>query len=144
MCVFYLVSFAIIYFFFFFFFNHKPAFDMRISDWSSDVCSSDLPIRPAVEPCRMAAGLGMDQQPGRVVPRHVLRIVREMPFAGREHAVVVGGAAAPVVAPGKHGVGMGAHGLADRLVRAEAEASRALHEVEPGRLSALQAPTAAV
>src|SRR3546814_4042987 len=25
-----------------FFFNHKTAFDMRISDWSSDVCSSDL------------------------------------------------------------------------------------------------------
>src|SRR3546814_6769621 len=27
----------------FFFFKHKPAYDMRISDWSSDVCSSDLP-----------------------------------------------------------------------------------------------------
>src|SRR3546814_6456756 len=26
----------------FFFFNQKPAYDMRISDWSSDVCSSDL------------------------------------------------------------------------------------------------------
>src|SRR3546814_12696445 len=25
-----------------FFFNHKTAYDMRISDWSSDVCSSDL------------------------------------------------------------------------------------------------------
>src|SRR3546814_5899858 len=25
-----------------FFFNQKPAYDMRISDWSSDVCSSDL------------------------------------------------------------------------------------------------------
>src|SRR3546814_1942307 len=27
---------------FVFFFNHKPAYEMRISDWSSDVCSSDL------------------------------------------------------------------------------------------------------
>src|SRR3546814_3443102 len=27
---------------FFFFFKHKTAYDMRISDWSSDVCSSDL------------------------------------------------------------------------------------------------------
>src|SRR3546814_9603603 len=25
-----------------FFFKHKTAYDMRISDWSSDVCSSDL------------------------------------------------------------------------------------------------------
>src|SRR3546814_3334449 len=26
----------------FFFFKQKTAYDMRISDWSSDVCSSDL------------------------------------------------------------------------------------------------------
>src|SRR3546814_7606822 len=35
---------------FFFFFKQKTAYEMRISDWSSDVCSSDL-----------------------VQPRHVLR-----------------------------------------------------------------------
>src|SRR3546814_3415307 len=29
--------------FIFFFFKQKTAYDMRISDWSSDVCSSDLP-----------------------------------------------------------------------------------------------------
>src|SRR3546814_329150 len=29
--------------FFFFFFKQKTAYEMRISDWSSDVCSSDLP-----------------------------------------------------------------------------------------------------
>src|SRR3546814_2679115 len=28
--------------YFFFFFKQKTAYDMRISDWSSDVCSSDL------------------------------------------------------------------------------------------------------
>src|SRR3546814_8935294 len=28
----------------FFFFKEKPAYEMRISDWSSDVCSSDLAI----------------------------------------------------------------------------------------------------
>src|SRR3546814_3164083 len=28
----------------FFFFKQKTAYEMRISDWSSDVCSSDLPI----------------------------------------------------------------------------------------------------
>src|SRR3546814_9086088 len=30
-------------YYFFFFFKQKTAYDMRISDWSSDVCSSDLP-----------------------------------------------------------------------------------------------------
>src|SRR3546814_2537056 len=30
----------------FFFFKQKTAYEMRISDWSSDVCSSDLPITP--------------------------------------------------------------------------------------------------
>src|SRR3546814_10616132 len=29
---------------FFFFFKQKTAYDMRISDWSSDVCSSDLHV----------------------------------------------------------------------------------------------------
>src|SRR3546814_6362169 len=32
-------------FLFFFFFKQKTAYEMRISDWSSDVCSSDLPAR---------------------------------------------------------------------------------------------------
>src|SRR3546814_10313636 len=29
---------------FFFFFKQKTAYEMRIIDWSSDVCSSDLPF----------------------------------------------------------------------------------------------------
>src|SRR3546814_1558238 len=32
---------------FFFFFKQKTAYEMRISDWSSDVCSSDLPLAKA-------------------------------------------------------------------------------------------------
>src|SRR3546814_4941684 len=36
-------------FLFFFFFKQKTAYEMRISDWSSDVCSSDLlPIPPSL------------------------------------------------------------------------------------------------
>src|SRR3546814_11694832 len=31
---------------FYFFFKQKTAYEMRISDWSSDVCSSDLPSDP--------------------------------------------------------------------------------------------------
>src|SRR3546814_10301693 len=47
-----------VFLFFFFFFKQKTAYEMRISDWSSDVCSSDLvaelqvhpfqPVRPGV------------------------------------------------------------------------------------------------
>src|SRR3546814_8605656 len=34
--------------FFFFFFKQKTAYEMRISDWSSDVCSSDLALEPQI------------------------------------------------------------------------------------------------
>src|SRR3546814_3637945 len=37
-----LFSFLSLSCFFFFFFKQKTAYEMRISDWSSDVCSSDL------------------------------------------------------------------------------------------------------
>src|SRR3546814_7240945 len=33
---------GVLLFFLFFFFKQKTAYEMRISDWSSDVCSSDL------------------------------------------------------------------------------------------------------
>src|SRR3546814_6742977 len=36
--------FFLFFFCVFFFFKQKTAYEMRISDWSSDVCSSDLPI----------------------------------------------------------------------------------------------------
>src|SRR3546814_15551501 len=41
----YLVS-LLFLFFLFFFFKQKTAYEMRISDWSSDVCSSDLVFLP--------------------------------------------------------------------------------------------------
>src|SRR3546814_2307442 len=36
------VSSSVLLCFLFFFFKQKTAYEMRISDWSSDVCSSDL------------------------------------------------------------------------------------------------------
>src|SRR3546814_9565380 len=46
MCYFVSVACIVLYFRFlyllFFFFKQKTAYEMRISDWSSDVCSSDL------------------------------------------------------------------------------------------------------
>src|SRR3546814_20304710 len=43
----------------FFFFKQKTAYEMRISDWSSDVCSSDLC-------CKLAAILQRDANAGAV------------------------------------------------------------------------------
>src|SRR3546814_982023 len=50
---------------FLFFFKQKTAYYMRISDWSSDVCSSDLRRRP-VEECRTHVRSAV---PGHVVRR---------------------------------------------------------------------------
>src|SRR3546814_6683024 len=53
----------------FFFFKQKTAYEMRISDWSSDVCSSDLPAdaagRGAAEDCcrLRCVGLGVLRAP---------------------------------------------------------------------------------
>src|SRR3546814_17321560 len=38
----------------FFFFKQKTAYEMRISDWSSDVCSSDLAALAAIRRSRQA------------------------------------------------------------------------------------------
>src|SRR3546814_5610286 len=42
------------HFCYFFFFKQKTAYDMRISDWSSDVCSSDLATiyQAVIEDCK--------------------------------------------------------------------------------------------
>src|SRR3546814_9522404 len=47
--------------FFFFCFKQKTAYEMRISDWSSDVCSSDLQLPHGGEMIRM--GVGVDDEP---------------------------------------------------------------------------------
>src|SRR3546814_14186771 len=36
-----------------FFFKHKTAYELRISDWSSDVCSSDLSLAAKLPPRRL-------------------------------------------------------------------------------------------
>src|SRR3546814_1017900 len=46
----------------FFFFKQKTAYEMRISDWSSDVCSSDL--RHGQEHIRVMRGVGLRTPPG--------------------------------------------------------------------------------
>src|SRR3546814_9258731 len=44
--------------YFFFFFKQKTAYEMRISDWSSDVCSSDLQHRTVGLRARMGLHIG--------------------------------------------------------------------------------------
>src|SRR3546814_9195766 len=62
--------------FLFFFFKQKTAYDMRISDWSSDVCSSDL-----VQPQNVAYGASythsfwQDTSPNSLHPRAAGRTV---------------------------------------------------------------------
>src|SRR3546814_6858383 len=54
-----------------FFFKQKTAYEMRISDWSSDVCSSDLPGRNIVEPfARDAVGEPLDHFGDNVLREH--------------------------------------------------------------------------
>src|SRR3546814_12465599 len=43
---------------FFFFFKQKTAYEMRISDWSSDVCSSDL-VQRRTDLVRLRQALGL-------------------------------------------------------------------------------------
>src|SRR3546814_13061944 len=47
-----------------FFFKQKTAYEMRISDWSSDVCSSDLSFRRRRRPARR--GLWRARRPRQV------------------------------------------------------------------------------
>src|SRR3546814_12525800 len=65
-----------------FFFKQKTADELRISDWSSDVCSSDLVIpfgQPAPHHCGSSCFGGRPQQR----EGHAGRSVRPVPAAGR-------------------------------------------------------------
>src|SRR3546814_12368156 len=58
----------------FFFFKQKTAYEMRISDWSSDLCSSDLPhaagrARPTRKAPAPVARVGAANEAARVEPR---------------------------------------------------------------------------
>src|SRR3546814_1970556 len=59
----------------FFFFKQKTAYEMRISDWSSDVCSSDLDLclsvrlSFAVQPAAVPTGLVSQSRSADTDPR---------------------------------------------------------------------------
>src|SRR3546814_904639 len=64
----------------FFFFKQKTAYEMRISDWSSDVCSSDVREgRGMMTACEFQDGIGMtdDRKPDRCVRHDCRRALAE-------------------------------------------------------------------
>src|SRR3546814_6594313 len=61
-----------VYFFFVFFFKQKTAYEMRISDWSSDVCSSDLSGKDAHAFLDRVYANRMPKRDGGVVLAHWL------------------------------------------------------------------------
>src|SRR3546814_6776799 len=78
LCIWYACSFMS--FVFFFFFKQKTAYEMRISDWSSDVCSSDLIVLTR-DP---------DWQDEGAEP--VATIEEALKLANAPHVMVIGGA----------------------------------------------------
>src|SRR3546814_13298081 len=93
--------------FLFFFFEQKTAYEMRISDWSSDVCSSDL-ISHGFRAIGRAAPLGAH--------RADLRL--------RDGAAAGGGAGPDRGAGGAVPGGAGARGLASRVAHDERSEER--------------------
>src|SRR3546814_7944957 len=57
----------------FFFFKQKTAYEMRISDWSSDVCSSDLRIVCSPDSVNMLSEACATQVPVFVADPHCAR-----------------------------------------------------------------------
>src|SRR3546814_16945909 len=80
------------YLFLFCFFKQKTAYEMRISDWSSDVCSSDLPrLLPIVRlrPLLVAGGRRRDLHLG-LRARRANRASDRRPHDGRSEERRVG------------------------------------------------------
>src|SRR3546814_4707722 len=69
----------------FFFFKQKTAYEMRISDWSSDVCSSDLrgggaqPGQPRARSARLRRLLPVRGRPGGGGGASLRRAARDLP-----------------------------------------------------------------
>src|SRR3546814_3378083 len=75
----------------FFFFKQKTAYELRISDWSSDVCSSDLIADLGQRDGDGVGGeshrLGMEVAAGENIPRHAVVLGKHQRIVeiGRAH-----------------------------------------------------------
>src|SRR3546814_6955754 len=52
-----------------FFFEQKTAYEMRISDWSSDVCSSDLLVRDRHDRPHVVAAISVSDDLAAIIVR---------------------------------------------------------------------------
>src|SRR3546814_5500756 len=96
------------YLYLFFFFKQKTAYEMRISDWSSDVCSSDLLIASEPDIAKVPimidsskwevieAGLKCVQ--GKAIVNSISLKEGEAPFLAQARKILRYGAAAVVMA----------------------------------------------
>src|SRR3546814_4772154 len=66
---------------FFFFFKQKTAYEMRISDWSSDVCSSDLNSNSALQLSPAAL-----QPDGSIPDRVIMRSGHNHHWSGKDRS----------------------------------------------------------
>src|SRR3546814_9556216 len=69
--------------YFFFFFKNKTAYDLRISDWSSDVCSSDLTVVVRLQ--RQVRGRSRPREEEEQVGKVVRMDQRQPPRRGQQH-----------------------------------------------------------
>src|SRR3546814_5478961 len=72
--------------FFFFFFKQKTAYEMRISDWSSDVCSSDLRREPTEDHDAPRVD-DHRARPGQVAGERDAELAQPLPIAVPEQRV---------------------------------------------------------
>src|SRR3546814_5539469 len=83
-----------LYLCFFFFFKQKTAYEMRISDWSSDVCSSDLLLSvdhstpPIVQPFASAMFAASTKSDTRIFATGAPMPTVRLPFSQRPSAHV--------------------------------------------------------
>src|SRR3546814_17913029 len=108
----------------FFFFKQKTAYEMRISDWSSDVCSSDL--FPGLAQTRSA-----DQAREMIMPLIAAPLTRKgkkgsipLDIGLSSEAPVVGGVVGPLGPAGTLGDAFSGAALADAAAGGETLAER--------------------
>src|SRR3546814_16114865 len=89
---------------FFFFFKLRAAYEMRISDWSSDVCSSDLLAEIAAWDIAFP---DPDSAPSRALSVHAVRTASDGADAGRGPELVISAVTAAQDLPAAHAVTAG-------------------------------------
>src|SRR3546814_2982855 len=123
----------------FFFFKQKTAYEMRISDWSSDVCSSDLrrgqqaagvAAQVQHQPAQPVAGTGLQALEGRFEVCGGVGLERadaDVGIAGFEHAAAHAGqldGAAGDADLQRPGLALAHDGQLDRAARLAAQRAR--------------------